>query len=59
MACEATFIALPLFVAESDDESDDNDDSEFDEFILSKENLSTPDEDTSLDANTSILGKLI
>ena len=46
--------------AESGDESDGNDDSDFDEFILSeKENSSTSDEDTSLDANTSTSGKLI
>ena len=49
-----------LLFAESGDESDGNDNSDFDEFILSeKENSSTSDEDTSLDANTSILGKLI
>ena len=49
-----------LLFTESGDESDGNDDSDFDEFMLSeKENSSTSDEDTSLDANTSILGKLI
>ena len=46
--------------AESGDESDGNDDSDFDELILSeKENSSPSDEDSSLDANTSSLGKLI
>ena len=45
---------------ESGNESDGNDDSDYDEFILSeKENSSTSDENTSLHANTSILGKLI
>ena len=46
--------------AESGDESDGNDDSNFDEFILSEmENSPTSDEDTSPDASTSSLGKLI
>ena len=49
-----------LLFAESEDEYNENDDSDLDEFILSeKENSSTSDEEISLEANTSILGKSI
>ena len=57
--CNKPQISKPLF-AEWGDESDGNDDSDFDDFILSeKENSSTSEEDASLDAYVSILGKLI
>ena len=45
---------------ESGDESDGNDDNYCDEFIMSeKQYSSTSDEDTFLEADTLVLGKLI
>ena len=49
-----------LLFTESGDESDGNDDNYCDEFIVSeKEYSATSDEDTSLDTDTSVLGKVI